>query len=89
MFPEPDLIFWIAGLLFGGLGVILVVEIWDWVRARVRAWRSGESIGSTLAADGHWVYHEPDTELRRRSFHRIEPERRTWKQGPNKPDGEI
>lgn len=83
--PASHLIWVVAGLLFAMLGVILLVEVVDWVRSALRRLR-----GSDAPADGggdeRWTFHEPSTELHRRGFHRVEPYRRSWYEArPNEP----
>lgn len=87
--PASHLIWWVAGLLFALLGVILLTEVWDWARGLVGRWRSGAGGEAAPGTDpDRWQYHEPDTELRHRHHHRVEAYRRTWHEGrPNEPAG--
>lgn len=83
--PASHLIWVIAGLIFAVLGVILLVELADWLRSLLGRLRGG----GADAGDGdgeRWTFHEPGTELRQRAYHRVEPYRRTWHEGrPNEP----
>ena len=85
--PASHLIWVVALGIFGVLGVILVVELYDWVRGRLLGLLRREE--ETVVApedEEHWVLREPDSELRRRSYRRIETHRRSWHEGrPNDP----
>lgn len=86
--PASHLILWVAAVLFGVLAVIAVVELLDWLRGLARRYAAEDDEAPAPAAEDaeRWVLREPDTELRRRSFRRVEAHRRTWHEDrPNPP----
>jgi hypothetical protein len=87
--PASHLIWVVALGIFAVLGVIVLVEVYDWVRGRLLGlWRRGEARAAAPEGDERWMLREPDGELRRRHHRRLEPDRRTWEDGsPNRDAG--
>jgi membrane protein implicated in regulation of membrane protease activity len=85
--PASHLVWWVAAVLFGLLAVFALVELRDWLHDRLRRRSAAEDELTGDREDGErWVLREPDTELRRRTRHRVEPHRRTWHEDrPNAP----
>jgi hypothetical protein len=78
--PASHLIWMVALGMFGVLAVILLVEMYDWVRGQVRRLAGGEE-ERPADSEERWVLREPDTELRRRYHRHLEPDRRTLEDG--------
>ena len=85
--PASHLVWWVAAGLFGLLAVFALVELRDWLYDRLRRRSAAEDELAGDREDGErWVLREPDTELRRRAFRRVEAHRRTWHEDrPNPP----
>lgn len=80
--PASHLIWLVALGIFAVLGVILLVEVYDWVRGRLLGlWRRGGEAAAAPEGDERWVLREPDTELRRRYHRHLEPDRRSLEDG--------
>ena len=86
--PASHLVWWVAAGIFGVLALIAVVELLDWLRGLARRYAAEDDEAPAPEAEDaeRWVLREPDTELRRRAFRRVEAHRRTWHEDrPNAP----
>jgi len=83
--PASHAIWEVATVLFVILGLIALVEGWDWLRGAIRR-RARRRRGEPELDARYWLYREPDTELRRRHHRRLEARRRAWsEERPNEP----
>lgn len=74
---------WLVAAITGAvLGVMVLIGVVDWLRAREWRRRPDEGVETgaspTTEKQQGVSIHEPDTRLRRRFFRRIRPRRRTW-----------
>jgi len=83
--PASHAIWWVAGAIGLVLGVIVAVEIVDWVRYKVTNNRETRRIEQFPTGEGFRL-EEPDSELRWRFFHRISANPKKWTAGLVGPD---
>jgi len=83
--PASHAVWEVSRVLFVILGVIALVEGWDWLREALRR-RARRHRGEPELDGRYWLYREPESELRRRHYRRVEARRRTWSEDrPNEP----
>ncbi len=78
--PASHAIWWVAGAIGLVLGVIVAVEIADWVRYKITSSRETRRIEQSPPGEGFRL-EEPNTELRWRFFHRFSANPKKWTEG--------
>ena len=82
--PAAHAIWWVAGAIALVLGVLVVLELIDYVRYRVTQPSDGPPTESD-ARQGDFRYERPTSELRRRFLRRPAARTKSWKEGLIEP----
>ena len=87
--PASELIWWVGGLMFLVLVVILVVEVSDALWSRWRRLRGSDGPPSAVPPGETFHLRGDARPLRRRYLWRARPVRRTWGEGRTEADPEA
>ena len=82
--PTWPVVPWIFIILTGLLILMALIDVAFWLRDRYRSWRAGDPAPVTPQPGDTFHVSQPESELRRRSYLRLEPYRRAFHEGrPN------